>query len=101
MQPLPNLLAPLVEARGFLLRPWVQFLQQFVQQPPKISTVLGPYTAKEPGYIIVTGGGVITLTRGIVTIVLTGQVIIPVSIKDTVTAPSATLQFIPIYGANT
>jgi hypothetical protein len=102
MQPLPNLIAPIVDkATGILIRPWVQFLQQFVQQPPKIVTVLGPYTAKEPGYIIVTGGGVVTLTRGIVSIILTGQVIIPVSIKDTVTAPSATLQFIPIYGAST
>jgi hypothetical protein len=72
-----------------------------VQQPPKIVVAVSPYTAKEPGYIVVTGGGVVTLTRGIVTIVLTGQVIIPVSIKDTVTAPTATLQFIPIYGANT
>jgi hypothetical protein len=102
MQPLPNLVAPIVGKAGKLIKPWVQFLQQFVQAPPAITTVVSPYTAVEPGYIVVTGGGAITLTRGRAILTLTGQVIIPVSIKDTVTASTATkLQFIPIYGANT
>src|SRR5450631_1884835 len=101
MQPLPNLLAPIADKAGKLIRPWVQFLQQFVQQPPNFVAAVSPYKAKEPGYIVVTGGAAITLTRGIVDIVLTGQKIIPVSIGDVVTSPSGTLQFIPIYGANT
>ena len=101
MQPLPNLISRIVDTGGNLVKPWIQFLQQFVQAPPAITTVISTYKAVEPGYIIVTGGGVITLTRGKVTIVLTGQIIIPVSISDTITSPSGTLQFIPIYGANT
>jgi hypothetical protein len=101
MQPLPNLVSPLVSAARTLVKPWVQFLQQFVQAPPAIKNVTSPYTAVEPGYIVITGGAVITLTRGKVSITLTGQVIIPVSISDTITSPSGILQFIPIYGANT
>jgi len=101
MQPLPNLVSALVGQGGRLVKPWIQFLQQFVQEPPSITAVISPYQAVEPGYIIITGGGVITLTRGRVSITLTGQVIIPVSINDTVTSPSGTMQFIPIYGANT
>ena len=101
MQPLPNLISPLIGAGGKLVKPWINFLQQFVQAPPAITTVTSPYKAVEPGYIVITGGAVITLTRGKVSITLTGQVIIPVSINDTVTSPSGTLQFIPIYGANT
>lgn len=101
MQPLNNLTAPFVDKAGKLLKPWIQFLQQFVQVPPPIKAVVSPYTAVEPGYIVITGGAVITLTRGKISIILTGQVIIPVSIADIVTSPSGTLQFIPIYGANT
>lgn len=101
MQPLPNLGSPLVGKMGNLIKPWVQFLQQFVQKPPNIIAVVSPYTAKEPGFVAITGGAVITLTRGNVYVVLTGQKIVPVSIGDVVTSPSGTLQFIPIYGANT
>lgn len=101
MQPLNNLAAPFVDKAGKLIKPWIQFLQQFVQAPPAITTIISPYTAKEPGYIVITGGAAITLTRGKISITLTGQKIIPVSISDIVTSPSGTLQFIPIYGANT
>lgn len=101
MQPFPNIGAKLVDTAGYILKPFIQFFQQFVQPPPAIVTVASPYVAVEPGYIVITGGAVITLTRGKVSIVLTGQRIIPVSIKDTVTSPSGTLQFIPIYGAST
>lgn len=101
MQPLNNLAAPFVDKAGKLIKPWIQFLQQFVQAPPPIIAVVSPYVAKEPGYVVITGGAVITLTRGKISIILTGQKIIPVSISDTVTSPSGTLQFIPIYGAST
>ena len=101
MQPLPNLVSRITDNTGKLLKPWIQFLQQFVQAPPAIRNVVSPYKAVEPGYIVITGGAVITLTRGAISITLTGQKIIPVSINDTVTSPSGTLQFIPIYGAST
>jgi len=101
MQPLPNLLAPLIRAGGIIAKPWNQFLQQFVQAPPNFKNVVSPYTAVEPGFIVITGGAAITLTRGTISITLTGQRIIPVSINDVVTSPSGTLQFIPIYGAAT
>lgn len=100
MQPFPNLISDLV-ANNRLVKPWIQFFQQFVSAPPPVLNVVSPYKTKEPGFVVVTGGGVITLTRGKVSITLTGQVIIPVSIADTVTAPSATLQFLPLYGAST
>lgn len=101
MQPLNNLTAPFVDKVGKIVKPWIQFLQQFVQAPPAITTVVSPFVAAEPGFVVITGGAVITLSRGRVSITLTGQRIIPVSINDTVTSPSGTLQFIPIYGANT
>ncbi len=101
MQPLPNLVSRLIDNSGKLVKPWIQFLQQFVQAPPPFKNVVSPYTAVEPGYIVITGGAAITLTRGKVNITLTGQRIIPVSINDIVTSPSGTLQFIPIYGAAT
>jgi hypothetical protein len=62
------------------------------------------YTAKEPGYVIITAGTIsaIHLIRGNVDITLTGQKIIPVSINDIVAitySVKPTVQFVPIYGA--
>lgn len=111
MQPLPNLLAPIADRAGKLIRPWVQFLQQFVQQPPNFVTLsvgTSPfsYTAKEPGFIVTIGGTVsdISLTRGTNTLSLGTPKFTPVSIKDVVTITFSvlpTITFIPIYGANT
>ncbi len=101
MQPLPNLISRIADAAGKLQKPWNQFLQQFVQAPPNFKAIVSPYTAVEPGFVVITGGAAITLTRGAISITLTGQRIIPVSINDIVTSPSGTLQFIPIYGAAT
>jgi hypothetical protein len=111
MQVMPNTLAQFVSNARQILKPWIQYLQQFTQAPPnftQLSATSSPftYTAVEPGFLTIIGGTVskITLIRGNSLIVLTGSLIVPVSISDTVivtfsVAPS--LMFIPIYGANT
>jgi hypothetical protein len=110
MQPLPNQLQRLVNSLGNITTAWSRYLQQFTQAPPNIMTVevgVSPfsYEAKEPGYVIITGGVVsaILLSRGAVDINLTGARIVPVSINDFVIITYTglpTVQFIPIYGAN-
>lgn len=87
----------------------VMYLQQFTQAPPpfiQIDVDGSPfsYTAKEPGYVIVSAGTVsaVALTRGTDTLDFTGQMQVPVSIGDTVTVTYSvlpTITFIPIYGA--
>lgn len=87
----------------------VSYLQQFTQAPPKflpiiVDTSPFSYTAKEPGFVFVSGGTVsaITLMRGPDSLNVTGQKIIPVSINDIVETTYSvlpTLTFIPIYGA--
>lgn len=93
----PNMLSPLVDKAGKLVKPWNTFFQQFVQPAPAVVTVLNsPFTANEDGTVIFTGGApVITLTRGSDNITLTGQRIIPISIGDTVSWIGATtVQFL-------
>ena len=109
MQPFPNQVQIFVDKLGRILNPWTRYLQQFTQAPPNIMAItvdVSPftYTAAEPGFIIVLGGTVsaIHLVRGAIDINLTGQKIIPVSIKDEVIITYSvlpTVQFIPIYGA--
>lgn len=110
MQIMPNSVARFVDrATGFILQPWISYLQQFTQAPPpfvQITVDISPfsYTAKEPGFVIVRGGTVsaISLIRGQDTIVFTGQMQVPVSIRDTVQVTYSvlpTMIFIPIYGA--
>lgn len=111
MIPLPTLLAPFVDNRGKIKQPWNFYLQQFTQAPPSILTITvggSPfsYQAVEPGVIAVTGGTIsaITLTRGIITINVTGEKLIPVAIADTVEITYSvlpTVQFIPSYGQRT
>lgn len=102
----PNMIAPIVEVKdksgniigkGYLIKPWNTFFQQFVQQAPAVAAVpTSPFTANENGTVIFTGGApVITLTRGTDNIVLTGQRIIPISVGDTVSWVGATtVQFL-------
>lgn len=109
MQPFPQTIARFVDIAGRILQPWQQYLQQFTQAPPPFMqiTVDGSpfsYIAREPGYVIISGGTVsaITLTRGSTTLTFTGQLQVPVSINDTVTVTYSvlpTIRFIPIYGA--
>ncbi len=111
MQPLPNTSSPFVGKFGKIIAPWIQYLQQFTQAPPNILSVIpgvspSSYTAKEPGNVAITGGTVsaITLTRGVISINVTGQRLIPVAINDVVTVTYSvlpTIQFIPSYGQRT
>lgn len=108
---LPNQIARLVSQAGTILAPWVQYLQQFTQAPPNIADVTvtaSPfsYTSKEPGNVSVTGGTIslIHLTRGLITIDVTGQKLIPVAIQDTITVTYSvlpTIKFLASYGQNT
>lgn len=95
--PVPNLNSPLVDKLGKLLSPWNSFFQQLVQPAPAVAGVAtSPFTANANGTVIFTGGApVITLARGTISIVLTGQRIIPISIGDTVSWVGATtVQFL-------
>src|SRR5258708_2468744 len=111
MQVFPNLTSRFADAYGTLLKPWVQYLQQFTTAPPGISqSTLGPspfsYVAAEPGQLIVNNGTVskIEIIRGNVSLDVTGTKIVPVSVADTVKITFSAVpmvNFLPSYGANT
>lgn len=89
--PVTNTQVPLVDSRGLITTGWQAFFQQFTQAPSGAMTLIvtaSPfsYIVKEPGLINVSGGIVtsISLVRGSVIIDVTGQKLIPVSIKDTI-----------------
>lgn len=94
--PVPNMLAPLVDKLGKIVPPWNSFFQQLVQQAPAVASVTlpSPFQANANGKVILTGALTIDLTRGLDTVNLNGQRIIPVRIGDIVawTGP-ATVQF--------
>lgn len=110
---LPNQLSPLVDRLGRIVRPWVQYLQQFTQAPPNFMTITvsaSPfeYLAAEPGNVALTGGTItgLVLTRGSNSINLGAGTdkLIPVSIQDILTVSYSvlpTINFIPSYGQNT
>ena len=62
MQIFPSTIAAFVDkATGIIKTPWIQYLQQFTQAPPKFIPVnvgISPfsYQAKEPGYVSIVGG---------------------------------------------
>jgi hypothetical protein len=100
-----NLQSPLVTVKdskgnvigtGTIIPPWNSFFQQFTQAAPAVSTVSqNPFTANTKGALIISGAATITLTRGSVSIDLSGQKIIPISIGDTVSwTGNATAQFL-------
>lgn len=94
--PVPNMLAPLVNAAGKIIPPWNSFFQQLVQQAPAVATVASPspFQANANGKVILTGAATIDLTRGLDTVNLNGQRIIPVRIGDIVSwTGAATVQF--------
>lgn len=109
MQPLPNQVAPIANSDLTIKSPWNSYLQQFTQAPAAAITnvvSVSPYifVAREPGNLIISGGTIssISFKRGSVTIDLTGQRIIPVSISDSVTIAYSfmpSVQFLPLYGA--
>lgn len=94
MLPVPSNAAALGEVKNgktFITTVWHSFLQQFTQAPAgvvSLSVSASPYSyeAKEPGTIVLVGGTItaLALIRGAVSIDITGQRIIPVSIKDIV-----------------
>lgn len=98
--PLPNQQSALVMIKGnygFIVPPWNSFFQQFTQPAPAIANVtLNPFTANANGTLIIKGATTITFTRGLTSINLTGQEIIPISISDTVswTGVPASIQFL-------
>lgn len=87
-RPVPNTSAKLVDKAGFIVAPWIQFFQQFVQKAPTILDVssLSPYQANQIGTIIISSTSTgATLTRGTDSINLgNGQKIVPISISDIV-----------------
>lgn len=98
--PVPNLQAAIAEGKGgkvYVIPPWNSFFQQFVQQAPDVAdiTLPSPFTANANGTVILTGAATVDLTRGLVTINLNGERIIPVRIGDTVSwTGAATVQFL-------
>ena len=82
---------------GKVIPPWNSFFQQFTQKAPTVVDVAqNPYTPNIKGTVIIKGATTITLTRGLVNIVLTGQIIIPISIGDTLswTGMPTSVQFL-------
>lgn len=104
--PVPNQQSALVKVTknsrgdlfGFVIPPWNSFFQQLTQKAPAVADVITspPFTANANGTVIIKGATTITLTRGLVSISLTGQIIIPISIGDTVswTGVPTSIQFL-------
>ncbi len=117
MVPFGTTLTKFVSQAGLIVQPWIAYLQQFTIPPPSFldidvglpsgPTTIFEYEAKEPGYLSITGGTIITiiLNRGTDTITMTID-LIPVAINDIVVitysgAVVPTIKFIPSYGQNT
>lgn len=103
-RPVPNTQSPIGEVKKdasgnlkiYLISPWLQFFQQFVQKAPSPETnVNNPYTPNATGSLVITGGVGVILTRGQVSVTLgNGVFTIPMSIGDTVSWSSvASAQF--------
>ena len=95
----PNLLAPLVDKLGKVIPPWNSFFQQFTANAEMASIAVSPFNPNTQGSLFFTSGNpVITLTRGNLSIVLTGQKIIPMAVGDIVTWSGATtVQFLRTF----
>ena len=109
MIPVPNLSVPFLDNNGNLNSAWQSFFQQFTQAPPGVNTPVvttSPftYTAREPGQLAVSGGAItsIALIRGSVSINVTGEKLIALSVRDSVEIVYTILpsvQFLPNYGS--
>ena len=82
--PVINLSSPLVDTKtGNVIPPWNSFFQQFTQAAPAVSSITqNPYTANAIGKVIIIGAATITLTRGNISVLVSGEKIIPISIGD-------------------
>ena len=95
-RPVPNTQSAIAatadgKIRVFLIAPWTQFFQQFVQKvAAAVPVVLNgspfDYTPNQNGNVYVNGGTVsnLSLVRGLDVLDVTGQKIIPVGIGDTI-----------------
>lgn len=105
--PLPNMQSALVkvipngrgELFGYIISPWNSFFQQFVQPAPAVVDITAfpsPFTANANGTVVIKGATLISLNRGFVTVDVTGQEIIPISIGDSVawTGVPTSIQFL-------
>lgn len=111
MQIFPNITAAFVSKAGNVLKPWIQYLQQFTVAPPagtQLTLTASPfsYTTVEPGNLVIVGGTIssILLIRGNLSLNITGSKIIPISVNDTVKITYSVLPavyFLPNYGAST
>lgn len=84
--PVYNLNAPLVDPKtGKVVPPWNSFFQQFTQDAPAVSSVIkNPFTPNAIGKFIIIGATKLILSRGSVSVDITGMLIVPMSIGDTV-----------------
>jgi hypothetical protein len=95
-RPVPNTQSAIAasadgKTKVFLLTPWTQWFQQFTQKVPAavaIALTGSPflYTPNQNGNVYISGGTVsnVSLIRGLDTLDITGQKLIPVGIGDTI-----------------
>ena len=95
-RPVPNTQAPVAatadgKIKVYLITPWTQFFQQFVQKAAAAVAVIPTgspfsYTPNQNGNVYVNGGTVsnISIIRGIDILDVTGQKIVPLGIGDTI-----------------
>lgn len=98
-RPVPNTQSAIGEVKKdasgaskvFLVAPWIQFFQQFVQKvsaavPITPDTSPFSYTPNQNGNVYINGGTVslVSLIRGLDSLDITGQKIVPVGISDTI-----------------
>lgn len=102
--PLPSLNAALVDAKGKVSQPWQYWFQGFSAPPAAIDPAVGTspldFTAPADGSFLVTGGtGVaVTMTRGLVSVIVPASGFIPMTMGDSLTvtwATPPTMNFIP------
>jgi hypothetical protein len=94
-RPVPNTQSALASTadnkiRVFLITPWTQFFQQFVQKAAAAVPVIPDgspffYTPNQNGNVHVNGGTVsnLSIIRGLDTLDVTGQKLLPLGIGDT------------------
>lgn len=80
----PNLMAAITDNLNRVQRPWNSFFQQFTAQAFAAEIPTSPYTPNTQGNLIFTSGPPsVTLTRGQLSLIITGTRIIPLAVGDT------------------
>jgi len=95
-RPVPNIQSAIAQSsdgkvKVFLLTPWTQWFQQFTQKVAAAVSVVPnsspfQYTPNQNGNVYINGGTVsnVSLIRGLDTLDITGQKIVPTGIGDTI-----------------